>query len=342
MRIVVSTVLAASLLIGGVAAAQVSGVSRTTSRSAYMVEPFTPATPITIQGTGVRLRAEPFATNDTQVLSTGSTGLQLNVVGLARQADWNWYQVILRNGQKAFIRSDLTSAPMRGDASSAYVPPVQPVQPPPQVVYTPPPTPQPAWTPPAQPSQPSISQPSVAQPLPPIPTQPLPNSGAISLTPRDGGSPQLDLPSPGANPAPAPLNTSPLTSAPTDNALISIAPSAPMPHLSGASTSAASGSVAQQIRAQLDARRCWTDSSNMMDAQRLRATFGVSFNQSGRFATEPRLLSPAADPTNDPSMMVFLAKARAAMRTCNALGFDVPAEYFSGGQGEVRLDFSAR
>jgi hypothetical protein len=36
---------------------------------------------------------------------------------------------------------------------------------------------------------------------------------------------------------------------------------------------------------------------------------------------------------------VFLAKARAAMRTCNNLGFDVPA---GGAQGEIRLDFSAR
>ena len=63
-----------------------------------MVEPYTPPTPITINGTGVRLRAEPFATNDTPVLSTGSTGLQLTVVGLASQADWNWYPAILRNG----------------------------------------------------------------------------------------------------------------------------------------------------------------------------------------------------------------------------------------------------
>ena len=88
MRFVIVSVLAATLALGGVATAQLSGVNRTTTRSAYMVEPFTPAAPITINGTGVRLRAEPFTTNDTQVLSTGSTGLQLTVVGLARQADW--------------------------------------------------------------------------------------------------------------------------------------------------------------------------------------------------------------------------------------------------------------
>lgn len=327
MRIVLTTVLAATLVLGNVAAAQVGGAGRTTTRSAYMVEPFTPSAPISINGTGVRLRAEPFATNDTPVLSTGSTGLQLQVVGLARQSDWNWYQVILRNGQKAFIRSDLTSAPMRGDSTPAYVAPVQPIAPPPQVAYTPPPTPQPA-----QP-QPTWTSPVVAQPLPPIPSQPVQGGGVISLTPRDGGAQPLDLPSPGASPAPAP----------EDNGLLSIAPSAPIPRLSDAGASpVAGGSVSQAIRAQLDAKRCWTDSGNMMDAQRLRATFGVSFGQNGKFASEPRLISPASDPADDPAMMVFLAKARAAMRTCNALGFDVPSDYFSAGQGEVRLDFSAR
>ncbi len=316
MRIVVTTVLTASFALGGLAAAQGPGAPRATARSAYMVEPFAPAAPITIQGTGVRLRAEPFTGNDSQVLSTGSTGLQLNVIGLARQADWNWYQVILKNGQKAFIRSDLTSAPMRGDATSTYVAPIQPIGPPPQVAYTPPPTPQPAWTPPAQPT---------------------PNTGAISLTPA-GGSTQLDLPRPQAAPAPAPV----------DNGLITVAPSAPVPRLSdpvGATTGAYSpaistaGDAAQQIRAQLDAKRCWTDSGNMMDAQRLRASFGVTFAPNGKFASEPRLITPAAEPSDDPAMMVFLAKARAALRTCNALGFDMPA---GGASGELKLDFSAR
>jgi hypothetical protein len=329
MRIVFTSVLVATLAIGGVAAAQVTGISRATTRSAYMVEPFTPPTPITINGTGVRLRAEPFATNDTPVLSTGSTGLQLTVVGLARQADWNWYQVILRNGQKAFIRSDLTSAPMRGDAAANYVAPVQPVQPVPQVVYNPPSTPQPpipqVWTPPQQPSV-------AAQPLPPIPTQPVQGGGAISLTPGGSGSSQRDLPR-AATP-----------SQPVDNGLISIAPTAPIPRLSdpvgvAPSSTVGGGDIGQQIRAQLDAKRCWTDSGNMMDAQRLRATFGVMLNPDGRFASEPRLISPTAEPAGDPAMMVFLAKARAAMRTCNNLGFDVPA---GGAQGEIRLDFSAR
>jgi hypothetical protein len=40
--------------------------------------------------------------------------------------------------------------------------------------------------------------------------------------------------------------------------------------------------------------------------------------------------------------MVFLAKARAALRTCNAIGFQVPQQYYANGQGELKLEFSAR
>ncbi len=115
-------------------------------RASYTVEPFTPMNPITIQGSGVRLRAEPFATQQTQVLSSGSTGLPLNVVGIARMGDWNWYQVVLKSGQKAFIRSDLTSHPSQGSTRTEAPPmPVAPVI---AAAPTAPPTP-PAYTPPS-------------------------------------------------------------------------------------------------------------------------------------------------------------------------------------------------
>jgi len=303
MRFVIVSVLAATLAIGATGApALAQGGGQPVSR-AYMVEPFTPSAPVTIQGQGVRLRAEPF-TGDTQVLSSGSTGLALSVVGIARQPDWNWYQVVLRNGQKAFIRSDFTSAPSRGGTS----PPAPPPQP--QPVYPPPP--------------------------PPVPTAPSSPGGAFSLTP-GASAPQV---------GPAPLATP--TRAPADNGLISISPTAPAPRFSDPVATpppagpAASGSVSQMLRAQLDAKRCWTDSSSMMDAQRLRATFAVKLAPNGRFASEPRLVEPTPEPANDPAMMVFIAKARAALRTCNAMGFEVPADYFSSGQGEVRLEFSAR
>lgn len=316
MRFAIVSVLTATLAVATVAPALAQPGGQVASR-AYMVEPFTPPTPVTIQGQGVRLRAEPF-TGDTQVLSSGSTGLSLTVVGIARQPDWNWYQVVLRNGQKAFIRSDLTSAPMRGGAPPVSAPAVQPVQPPPQIAYTPPPQPQPVYP----------------QPAPSVPTTtPASPGGAISLTP-GASAPQL---------GPAPV-----TSPPADSGLISISPTAPTPRFSDPvatpvpSGPAASGSISQTIRAQLDAKRCWTDSANMMDAQRLRATFAVQLAPNGRFASEPRLVDPSPEPANDPAMMVFIAKARAALRTCNAMGFDVPADYFSSGQGEVRLEFSAR
>lgn len=299
MRFVVVSVLAAALGASVIVPAMSPALGQQTTTRAYMVEPFAPPAPITINGTGVRLRAEPFATNDTPVLSTGSTGLQLTVVGIARQPDWNWYQVILRNGQKAFIRSDLTSAPSRGNgvptpvASNpvTYPQPVAPVNPP---VFTPP-----VVTPPV------ISQPPVSLPLPTA--QPLP----------------------------------PITNQPSNSGLLSVSPVAPTPSFAPVNNSlgAPSSDIGQIIRAQLDAKRCWTDSSNMMDAHRLKASFALTF-ANGRFAAEPRLVEPAAEPSNDPAMMVFLAKARAALRTCNTMGFDVPAAYAPG--SEVRVDFSAR
>lgn len=355
MRIAASAVLAATLAAGGAsslqaAVAQVGG-STAVVRTAYTVEPFAPAQPITIQGQGVRLRAEPFATKETQVLSSGSTGLQLTVVGIARQPDWDWYQVVLKNGQKAYIRSDYTSAPSRGGAASASLPrPTPPaMQPPAQPpVYQPQTPPPPVAVIPTAPA--AITPP--AQPLPPIPTQPpasqpLNSGGAISLTP-------------GA--APPPRSAVPMTPAhaPVDNGLLSVSPSAPAPRFSdpaptpiidlpapGAAPAPAPSTlsglgVAEQIRAQLNINRCWTDSSSMMDAHRLRATFGVKFGPDGKFSAEPRLVTPAAEPVNDPAMMVFVAKARAALRTCNAMGFSVPQTYYSGGQGELQLDFSAR
>lgn len=181
MRVVVSAVFVAALAASGVAVAQIPG-QPAIARASYTVEPFAPAgAPITIQGTGVRLRSEPFTTPQTQVLSSGSTGLILNVVGIARLADWNWYQVVLKNGQKAFIRSDLTSAPSRGAGQGASAPTVIASAP------TPPPTP-PAYVPPAY-TPPVPIGPQPVQLSPPVVVQP--------QTPVDtSGRPSLDLPRP--------------------------------------------------------------------------------------------------------------------------------------------------
>jgi hypothetical protein len=183
------------MALGGASFAQVP--------AAYTVEPFTPSAAITIRGTGVRLRAEPFATPQTPVVSSGSTGLPLTVVGLSRQPDWNWYQVVLSNGQKAFIRSDLTSAPSRGGQPvSSALPPIpvigattpssatpQPVAPSP--VASPPPYGTTTYNRPVTP-QPVTPQPISPQPVytPPIqtpatPVQPSgPGNAPISLVPR--------------------------------------------------------------------------------------------------------------------------------------------------------------
>jgi hypothetical protein len=204
-----------------VATAQQPGAVRT----AYTVEPFTPPSTITINGTGVRLRAEPFANQQTAVLSTGSTGLPLNVIGIARMPDWTWYQVILRNGQKAFIRSDLTSAPSRGGGETLAggvtpPPPLPPItiQPSPPRVSPPvsaslPPAPvPPAYQPPAY--QPPVYQPP---PVPAVAPQPTPGYAAPP-------SPVVGAP---AQPVqPAPVQVAP---APTPAYVPPVAPVQPAP-----------------------------------------------------------------------------------------------------------------
>lgn len=206
MRVVVSAVFVAALGaasgLGGVAVAQVPG-QPVVSHASYTVEPFAPpGAPITIQGTGVRLRAEPFSTPQTQVLSSGSTGHVLNVVGIARLSDWNWYQVVLKNGQKAFIRSDLTSSPSRGNGQVVAAAPVAPVAPAAPVAAAPMPatpvvtapstyTPTPPPTP-----QPYVPPPQYSQPVP-IAPQPVPLAPAATPTPPVTNSvPSLDLPKP--------------------------------------------------------------------------------------------------------------------------------------------------
>ncbi len=201
MRIVVSAVFVAALGaatgLGGVAVAQVPG-QPVVSHASYTVEPFAPpGAPITIQGTGVRLRAEPFSTPQTQVLSSGSTGHVLNVVGIARLSDWNWYQVVLKNGQKAFIRSDLTSSPSRGNgqpmpAAPAPVAPVAAAPVPATPVVTTPSTYTP--TPPPTP-QPYVPPPQYSQPIPA--PQPVPLAPAATPAPAvTNSAPSLDLPKP--------------------------------------------------------------------------------------------------------------------------------------------------
>jgi hypothetical protein len=145
------------------------------THAAYTVEPFTPPSPITINATGVRLRAEPFATTDTPVLSAGSAGFALNVVGIARLPGWNWYQVALKNGQKAFIRSDLTTAPSPGGAPAG----VQP---------TPVASPSTSYTPVAAPAPRPLPAPTAITQYPAASSSPVypsaPSNTAISLTPK--------------------------------------------------------------------------------------------------------------------------------------------------------------
>ncbi len=184
MRSLVSIVV---LAIAVTSAASVAGAQApVAAHASYTVEPFSPPSPISLTAKGVRLRAEPFATKDTPVLSSGSAGLSLNVVGIARLPGWNWYQVVLGNGQKAFVRSDLTSAPSQGGAASPMPQPAlrpattvqPPTQPTPVVSAAPAPSPLPAPT--------TITQyPSAPAYTPSYPaSSSTQTDAAISLTPK--------------------------------------------------------------------------------------------------------------------------------------------------------------
>jgi hypothetical protein len=202
MRSMISAAMFAAVAVGCLDAAHGQAV-----RSACTVEPFTPPGTITIRGAGVRLRAEPF-TLDTPILSHGSTGLPLTVVGIARLPEWNWYQVILKSGQKAFIRSDYTSAPSKGGGTSIAPAPqmAAPLPPPSRIDY----------------GTPSGSPAPVSAPTPLTPSQPAPAyTPAPSYTPAPTYTPGAPSYTP---PAPVPPSTQP-----SAGSAISLVPRSPLP-----------------------------------------------------------------------------------------------------------------
>ncbi len=226
MRSVILGVMVAAVAMSGAAPAQAQ-VPAAVTRGAYTVEPFAPGSQITIQGAGVRLRAEPFLATDIPVLSSGSTGLPLNVVGIARLPDWNWYQVVLKSGQKAFIRSDYTSAPSKGGAPQ---PPTLPA--PTRIDYGTAPASAPVAAPIAAPagSQP-LDQPislrpgsaPAAMPVQPVaPAAPQNSGSAISLRPASP-LPTASAPVPDAS---APAAFAPAPSAPPQQTPGDLMPSA--------------------------------------------------------------------------------------------------------------------
>ena len=211
MRSMISAATLAAVAMGCMGAAH-GQVSASAIRTAYTVEPFTPSGTITIQGTGVRLRAEPF-TLDTPILSHGNTGLPLTVVGIARLPEWNWYQVILRSGQKAFIRSDYTSAPSKGGSPA---PPssqlAAPLPPPSRIDY-------------GAPSAISSSAP-VSAPAPLAPPQPAPvYTGPPAYSPSPAYTPAPTY----VPPAPVPPASGQSTPPPSGGSAISLVPRSPPP-----------------------------------------------------------------------------------------------------------------
>lgn len=85
-------------------------------------------------------------------------------------------------------------------------------------------------------------------------------------------------------------------------------------------------SITDYIRSQLVKNRCWTDHSDMADAQRLKTTIRVWFGPSGKFSRPYELQS--REPSGDPPLQVFVQHARRALDMCNTIGWVVPPEYF--------------
>lgn len=86
--------------------------------------------------------------------------------------------------------------------------------------------------------------------------------------------------------------------------------------------------VTDYIRAQLINNKCWTDHSDMADAQRLQTTIRVWFGRDGKFAKPPEMREPARPPTSDIPLQTFVAHAQRALSMCNTIGWKVPEEYF--------------
>jgi len=83
-------------------------------QATFEVEPYTPPQPLIARTSGSRLRETPFARPDVRILALTTSEQPLNVVGRSQQADGVWYQVILSDGPRAYIRGDqLTPAPPR-------------------------------------------------------------------------------------------------------------------------------------------------------------------------------------------------------------------------------------
>jgi hypothetical protein len=87
--------------------------------------------------------------------------------------------------------------------------------------------------------------------------------------------------------------------------------------------------IADAIMSQFLARSCWADQDDLAVARKLRAVFAIQLGRDGHFAVPPKLIVPEAEPKNDPTLQTFIARARAALDKCNAMGFQVPEAYFS-------------
>ena len=83
------------------------------------------------------------------------------------------------------------------------------------------------------------------------------------------------------------------------------------------------------LRRQLLEHKCWVQPAEAPpDGERFDVVIDVRFNRNGRFSEGPVLMTPQAMPADNPPLQAFIQRAFDALKTCEAIGFRVPAQYF--------------
>jgi hypothetical protein len=107
--------------------------------------------------------------------------------------------------------------------------------------------------------------------------------------------------------------------------------SAPRPGASVAEkgTMRQSATVGDRVRMQLISKGCWADQDDLAQGRQLRTVIEVRFGADGKLAQPPALIEPPTMPTDDRPLEVFIARAMKAIETCEAKGFQLPAEFLA-------------
>ncbi len=73
---------------------------------------------------------------------------------------------------------------------------------------------------------------------------------------------------------------------------------------------------------------CYRDTSDMANADRLRATYSITFNRDGTLKRPPRRTQPAQIPMGDQQLRVFDINAQRAIQKCAPYSDIFPPELY--------------